>query len=323
MDIKSSNSVAKRQKIEESTSTSKQGSSQTSCIELVLFNSDSLFKIASYLTATDLLNLALTCKRFSVSESNKSLIEETARRIVQDIAIVTGEERLKFEATNTVKTRSQRKNEMDRERWLASYHYLQSGVIFDQMHANFEYVGNKSRIRSRRSSGSGWNTAFSNNVMKTGRHYVLFDTSANRGFLAGVMRPGTLRSRTSVNNPIQLSFFRDHYSQSKESLVYNTNNSIHSCMYYDRDGACYSCHWREDTVDNSTRDITWRECFSNSEGKLGLLLDLDEGTLSVYKNGKSLGVMKRGLVGHYCWALSILGRSLVTIKREKIPESLG
>ena len=32
----------------------------TSCMESVLFNSDSLFKIASYLPADGLLNLALT-----------------------------------------------------------------------------------------------------------------------------------------------------------------------------------------------------------------------------------------------------------------------
>ena len=41
------NNVAKRQKVEEC----------TSCMELVLFNSDSLFKIASYLPADGLLNL--------------------------------------------------------------------------------------------------------------------------------------------------------------------------------------------------------------------------------------------------------------------------
>ena len=302
----------------------KGASSQTSCIELVLFNSDSLFKIASYLTATDLLNLALTCKRFSVSESNKSLIEETARRIVQDIAIVTGEERLKFEATNTVKTRSQLKAEANRETWLASYHYLQSGVIFDQIHANFEYVeGNKSCIR--RSSGNGWNTAFSNNIMKAGRHYVLFDAS-ERAFLAGVMRPGILRSRTSDNNPIQRDFFNHQkYFQSKESLIYNTNNSIHSCMYYGSDGACYSCHWHKGNVDNSTRDITWRGSFIPIIGcKLGMLLDLDEGTLSVYKDGLSLGVMERGLVGHYCWVMSTLEGvggtgAQVAIKRGTVP----
>ena len=75
--------VAKRQKVEEC----------TSCMELVLFNSDSLFKIASYLPADGLLNLALTCRRFGIAPTRSSefgdyslsLIEETARRVVQDI----------------------------------------------------------------------------------------------------------------------------------------------------------------------------------------------------------------------------------------------
>ena len=46
--------AAKRQKVEEC----------KSCMDSVLFNSDSLFKIASYLPAEGLLNLALSCRRF-------------------------------------------------------------------------------------------------------------------------------------------------------------------------------------------------------------------------------------------------------------------
>jgi len=34
---------------------------------------------------------------------------------------------------------------------------------------------------------------------------------------------------------------------------------------------------------------------------VGLLLDLDAGTLSVFKDGMNLGVMKEGLTGSYCW----------------------
>ena len=58
-------------------------------MESVLFNSDSLFKIASYLPADGLLNLALTCRQFGIvptrssgeGESDSlSLVEETARR---------------------------------------------------------------------------------------------------------------------------------------------------------------------------------------------------------------------------------------------------
>ena len=79
MDMKSSDcNVAKRQKIEPCTLTKQGASSQTSCIDLVLFNTDSLFKIASYLPATDLLNLALSCRRYGMAaegDDSLSLIE--------------------------------------------------------------------------------------------------------------------------------------------------------------------------------------------------------------------------------------------------------
>jgi len=39
---------------------------------------------------------------------------------------------------------------------------------------------------------------------------------------------------------------------------------------------------------------------------VGMLLDLDEGTLVVYKNGVCLGVMVDNLAGHYCWAVAIM-----------------
>ena len=40
--------------------------------------------------------------------------------------------------------------------------------------------------------------------------------------------------------------------------------------------------------------------------RVGLLLDLDQGSMTVYKNGERLGVMVSGLSGEYCWAV-VLG----------------
>ena len=112
--------VAKRQKTEEC----------TSCMESVLFNSDSLFKIASYLPSAGLLNLALTCRRFGIAQSRSdvsgggnslSLIEETARRIVQDIA--TDEEMAALPC-------------YDGGNWLCKYNYLQLSrkpLTFDRL----------------------------------------------------------------------------------------------------------------------------------------------------------------------------------------------
>ena len=58
----------------------------------------------------------------------------------------------------------------------------------------------------------------------------------------------------------------------------------------------------------------------NEDGIIGMLLDLDEGTLAVYKNGRRLGVMKDGLSGEYCWFTSLLGCGCsVSVERGTLP----
>ena len=168
--------VAKRQKVEEC----------TSCMESVLFNSDSLFKIASYLPADGLLNLALTCRRFGIGpvsdgDDSFSLIEETARRIVHNIA-TAGE-----------------KNALpryDEDNWLSKYNYLQllrAPLTFDQLVGRIEYVERKKSCVSDNGVTYLGGTAFGNNIMVAGKHYVSFEVSDDHDgndVLLGVMRPG-------------------------------------------------------------------------------------------------------------------------------------
>ena len=52
---------------------------------------------------------------------------------------------------------------------------------------------------------------------------------------------------------------------------------------------------------------------------IGMLLDLDEGTLTLYKNNRRLGVMKDGLSGSYCWYVSVWEGAAITIKRGELP----
>lgn len=55
-----------------------------------------------------------------------------------------------------------------------------------------------------------------------------------------------------------------------------------------------------------------------SSFKIGMVLDLDKGTLDVYKNDRRLGTMMSGLAGEYCWVVSLLsvsGEISVTIGR--------
>ena len=292
--------VAKRQRVEEC----------TSCMESVLFNSDSLFKIASYLPADGLINLALTCTRFGVGggDSSLSLVEETARRIVHDVA--TEEEMATFP-------------NYDEDNWLSKYNYLQSlraPLTFDQLLGQqIEYVdGNKSRVAYDNNSYM-MAIAFSNNIMMAGKHYVSFEVYRENGrpnLLVGVMRPGEAGQSASYN-PLLRSFF-NHFTQREGSLQYN--NNINCCIYDTFDGCCFSHDWDHNSVPSS-QNWDGHENLS-FPCKIGMLLDLDEGTLSVYKNGRKLGVMKRGLSGHYCWVVVLVQPgSQVTIKREQLPES--
>ena len=90
-------------------------------------------------------------------------------------------------------------------------------------------------------------------------------------------------------------------------------------MYDTFDGNCCSSDWREGYAVRDEWD--GMEGLFSPSCTIGMLLDLDEGTLSVYKNGRKLGVMKRGLAGQYCWVVSLLGGNQVTIKRGTVPAS--
>ncbi|EJK56799.1 hypothetical protein THAOC_23240 [Thalassiosira oceanica] len=52
---------------------------------------------------------------------------------------------------------------------------------------------------------------------------------------------------------------------------------------------------------------------------IGLLLDLDEGALSVYQNGQRLATLKDGLSGEYCWYATVWYTSSFSIGRELAP----
>jgi len=356
-------------------------------MELALFNSDILFKIATYLPVDGLRQLSLTCRRwckrfrarqlqddyisdnddklsddyishnndtpltgplsqrglrywylldgfvqhFGVlrnCDENLSLIEETARRVVQDIA--TKDDR------NELPCR-------DGENWLLKYNYLQSlrlPLAFDQIvGVDIDYVkGNKSCVVKKGRTFLA-NTAFSNSIMMGGKHYASFEISSDDArsepdVCIGVMRPGKFwrPGKPTENMPIEHPFsfddevdplhppFYNHFIICEEGRQYD--NDVDCCMYSSYNGECHSSEWDEVRVRG---DVTHEE-WDGMEGlspfyKIGMLLDLNEGTLSVYKNGRRLGLMKRGLAGRYCWVVKVMRGTQVTIKRGPVPAS--
>ena len=149
-----------------------------------------------------------------------------------------------------------------------------------------------------------------------GKHYVSFEVCDvyGNGLMLGVMRPGEAM-QSAKGRPLIPNFY-NHFTQRNGSRQYN--NSVNCCMYYSWSGSCWSHDWGEGDSDGETWDGMER---LSPPFKIGMLLDLDEGTLSVYKNGRKLGVMKRGLAGHYCWVVSMALGNKVTIKRGAVPQS--
>ena len=76
-------------------------------------------------------------------------------------------------------------------------------------------------------------------------------------------------------------------------------------------GHCYYTGW-----DSGWRTPDWqgREELVTT-GTIGLLLDLDGGILSAFKDGRRLGVMKDGLDGEYCWFIAAFLDCTVNISK--------
>ena len=54
--------------------------------------------------------------------------------------------------------------------------------------------------------------------------------------------------------------------------------------------------------------------------RVGMLLDLDQGSMTIWKNGVQLGVMQtEGLSGPLCWAVSLLWSTSARIGSAALP----
>ena len=75
------------------------------------------------------------------------------------------------------------------------------------------------------------------------------------------------------------------------------------------DGHCFYCTYNGHCYPRR-RDWEGMQTVEEEDGDgIGVLLDLDQGTMTVYKNDERLGVMATGLSGEYSWAVSLVTRA--------------
>lgn len=271
---------------------------QQGLVNTALFSNDIVFKFASYLSPNDMVSLALSSRKYV------SLVEEAARRQFQEIA--TGAER-------NVLPR------YDGESWIALYRQLEimrSPLFFDYLvGCEIGYDGrDKSRLTVEPLAPEyNYNSALANQVMRGGKHFATFRfyTGTNVGIIRPIQRwdedgygGGEEGWGLHYFSPMQLVF---HEKLLAERTDRWGESNTHWCVYSSHDGLRCSCDWENvpGIAENWDSGTGRANVLLRERAHIGLLLDLDEGTLTVYKDGRRLGVIQDGLTGEYCWFTEI------------------
>ena len=164
--------------------------------------------------------------------------------------------------------------------------------------------------------------------MRGGRHFVEFAITHEQDrpqICLGVIRPVSLTIgidlKADWKGIVDPMFVPSAYDpviseklRSQRTAKWGGSN-IHCCAYYCYNGYCFWADW-----DNEKGRSEWqgREELGGS-GTVGLLLDLNKGTLSVFKNGRRLGVMKDGLGGEYAWFVSVCPACTIGMPKAQLP----
>lgn len=190
-------------------------------------------------------------------------------------------------------------------------------LIFDKLINDVEYdKDDKSTVWS---CHKGSSTAISNFVMTSGKHYVTFERAGCEANLvhAGVMRPVAGHKKGEFH-----PLYDNHYKLINKTPERWGDGKVHVCMRelcsgkrMDPNNGPSLSLWSDgrntfETKKNRRESMPeWGEWEGTEEEivKFGMLLDLDAGALTLFDDkGKSLGILKEGLTGEYCWAASIV-----------------
>jgi hypothetical protein len=226
----------------------------------------------------DLLRLARACRRFAIEciaapPLNPASGGTAAAAQQAEMWSIAEEAARRWIATCT----NQERNwvpRRGRESWLGLMWEVQSlrraAAVFGRSHASITVSEGGSRATK---DGNRSRTAASKAVMRAGCHYAQFIMVSGYGmFFGGVIRPGW-----DVEGGENAAGVDGH------------------CFYFTGSGLRYpGGHGWEGMQP------------ADEEGdRIGMLLDLDQGSMTVYKNDERLGVMATGLSGEYCWAIGL------------------
>ncbi|EJK57928.1 hypothetical protein THAOC_21988 [Thalassiosira oceanica] len=283
-DMECSHGAAKRQRLQ-----------RVSTVESALASIDVLGHLAAFLEAGELCQVRATCKALGSRDDSAfdglSMTEEAARRIYES-------------ASDEEKAMLPRH---DGEGWIELCHHLlmlRARLTFDQLvGCCLEYhEGDKAAVHGTFGASSA---ICGNHIMRAGKHWATFVLRSEDAAYqsVGVIRPlpGWDQRRLEDFHPSN-DIIRDDL---RREWTTRWEGDVHFCQFY-RDGMLFYSDWE---AEGESAAFFW-EGFHNYDKRihtLGLLLDLDGGTLSVYQKGQKVGTLKNGLAGVYCWIASFRG----------------
>ena len=285
---------------------------------LDVLDSDLLIRCASYLDADGLVQLGRTSAIFGIPQAGqqRSLTNQAAHQ------------RFRFSATDEERYRLPKYGDESDVGLYRALESLRQPLRFDMLVGiGFRPQEHPASVTHR---GYCYSTAMSGHAMRGGRHFVEFAITGCRQdipiiFHLGVIRPVSLTdgidleadwegdvSPTNVSSTY-LSVAAEKLRSQKTAKWGDSN--VHCCTYYCGNGRCCWTDW------NSERNFQKWQGIEGLGGSdtIGLLLDLDKGTLSVFKNGRRLGMMKDGLGGEYCWFVVIYSDCTIGISEGRAP----
>ena len=294
---------------------------------------DLLIRCASYLDADGMAQLGRTSSRFGIPRAGqqRSLTNEAARQQLQS---ATDEEK------NCLTTDEDESDigfyrALELLRQPLRFNELVGIGFHPQEHPSSVTCTGPGSIPGPGTSIIRYLIAFnamSKHVMRSGRHFVEF-TITNDGQEFPGIRPRVTRPVSLTNGfdleadwkgyadpAIVSSRYKPAASRKLRSLITSKwgDSNVHS--YSSGDGSCIWTDWNTYDISDWQGREGLRESWAGS-GKIGLLLDLNEGTLSVFMNGRRLGVMKDGLGGEYCWFVSVYSACTISMSKSQVPNS--
>ncbi|EJK45909.1 hypothetical protein THAOC_35454, partial [Thalassiosira oceanica] len=248
---------------------------RVSTVESALASIDVLGHLAAFLEAGELCQVRATCKALGSRDDSAfdglSMTEEVARRIYES-------------ASDEEKAMLPRH---DGEGWIELYHHLlmlRARLTFDQLvGCCVEYQeGDKAAVHGIPGASSA---ICGNHIMRAGKHWATFVFGSEDLGHLGLQSVGVIRPLPGWDQ-WGLEDFHPFFDESilDDLLLERTSRwegDVHCCHFY-LNGDCWYSNWEGEV------ESFWEGVDNYDKGihTLGLLLDLDSGTLSLYQNGQ-------------------------------------